>query len=88
MIGFLFGMTLTCVAGYVYIVDDYQAGGRFILSAVEDLQKTVKRVAGQIKKIDNLEAEIKLLKDSCARKSEIELVRNDILRKVVSALCN
>ncbi|KAI9199643.1 uncharacterized protein BJ171DRAFT_518126 [Polychytrium aggregatum] len=85
IIGFLLGLTLAGSTAYVYLVDDYNKSSLSLLSSVEDLQKSTSKISGYSKKIEIVEGRLKEHVAQAATKSEVEALRNELLKLIDNA---
>ncbi|TPX36024.1 hypothetical protein SmJEL517_g01777 [Synchytrium microbalum] len=80
--GFLVGTSLTGLACYVFLLDEYQQSSNSLLSTVEDVATSVAKVKDYTKKIVSVEKDLKTHKSVAATKDDIETLRNELLKAI------
>ncbi|TPX46237.1 hypothetical protein SeMB42_g03783 [Synchytrium endobioticum] len=82
LLGFLVGTTLTGLACYVFLLDEYRASSNSLLSSVEDVQTSVAKVRDYTRKIDRIDKDLKTHKAVAATVNDLESLRNELLKVI------
>ncbi|KAI8921466.1 hypothetical protein BC831DRAFT_477144 [Entophlyctis helioformis] len=84
LFGFLLGVSSAGAAAYVYLLDEYQQSSNSLLSGVDNLQKSTEKLKTHTGKIELLEKDLQAVPKKYATKSQVEDLRNELLKAIVS----
>ncbi len=71
-------MTVAGGLGYTYLLTEYQNASSLLLSSIEELQDSTSRIAGYVKRIEDVENSLKKVQQSGASSKDITSLRQEM----------
>ncbi|KAF7796265.1 hypothetical protein EIP86_007439 [Pleurotus ostreatoroseus] len=78
IVGFLFGFSLASSYAAYHLLDEYKQASAALQASVEELQASTQKVSAHIRRIEEVEKDLKALRDSSASKEDISRVRAEV----------
>jgi len=83
--GFLLGFSLASAYASYHLLEEYQAASAQLQASVEELQVSTRKVSSHVRRIEEVEKDLKALADSTAGKEDLQRVRGE-MKKLVDGL--
>jgi len=84
LIGFFAGLAGATAVGYYFLKNDYEQSTGTINTDITKLVTTVEQLRDYIQRVETVERELKRLQGTVALKQEVDTVRVEVVRAVVS----
>ncbi|KAF8610782.1 hypothetical protein BDV93DRAFT_26117 [Ceratobasidium sp. AG-I] len=83
--GFLLGFSLASSYASYHLLEEYQAASAQLQASVEELQASTRKVSTHVRRIEEVEKDLKALADSTSGKEDLQRVRGE-MKKLVDGL--
>ncbi|PSR70543.1 hypothetical protein PHLCEN_2v13582 [Hermanssonia centrifuga] len=78
IVGFLFGFSLASSYAAYHLLDEYKQASAALQASVEELQLSTAKVSAHIRRIEEVEKDLKALRESSSSKDDISRVRAEM----------
>jgi len=85
VLGFLLGTTVAGIAGYSYLIQEYRSASEILMNSVEELQRSTVKISSYLKRIDELEKQVRRLNQDGVMQEDIEGLREE-MKKIYDGL--
>ncbi|QRV86579.1 hypothetical protein RhiJN_14597 [Ceratobasidium sp. AG-Ba] len=83
--GFLLGFSLASAYASYHLLEEYQAASAQLQASVEELQVSTRKVSSHVRRIEEVEKDLKALAESTAGKEDVQRVRGEMKKLVLNS---